>query len=138
MIESFLQIHNLRFICFFLSHPFVIAMDFSISDIREDCKTTITNILRSLRGRKYVFYDPQLTLHFDYLLQDPLGATTLKECSVIDLKELKSDDREAIVDTPSQISAPDFVMYIVYPNSAVIKSVARITQLYRDSGATIL
>jgi len=109
-------------------------MDFSISDIREDCRTTVTNILRSLRGRKYVFYDPFLSLHFDYLIQDPLGAITLKECSVTDMKELKSDDREAIIDTPSQISAPDFVLFIVYPNSAVIKSVAKITQLYRDSG----
>lgn len=98
----------------------------------------MTNILRSLRGRKYVFYDPQLSLHFDYLLQDPLGATTLKECSVIDMKELKSDDREAIVDTPSQISAPDFVLFIVYPNSSVIKSVAKITQLYRDSGSCLI
>lgn len=109
-------------------------MNFNISDIREDCRITITNIFRSLRGRKFVFYDKQLSLHFEYLLQDSMGATALKECSVTEMKELKSDDREAIIDTPSQISAPDFVLFIIYPNSNVIKSVAKITQLYRDSG----
>lgn len=105
---------------------------FDPSLLRQVGRSCIKDMLTSQRGRKHLFFDPQIKGHINQLLYDEQGIKLIKEYNVVEIKMIDSNCLNLRAD--SSTGTVDCILIIVRPNIAVIKQIAKLVRNHRDTG----
>ena len=95
------------------------TMRFSL--LRDEAKSSLIEMLQSIRGGKCVLIDPQLSGLFNYIISD--RAQLFKDNGVQAFRELRGDSTDLSSDTMRDCN-PENVIYLVRPCIPLMKIMA--------------
>jgi len=101
-----------------------------LSILRDEGKLELIEIVQSLRGRKCLVVEPQLSNLLNMII--PEGSRVLKENGVQYFRDLKGELGEFVSETGRDI--PENIVYIVRPNLALMKVIAKQIHVHLKSG----
>ena len=102
----------------------------NLSQLRDDGRAELVEILESLRGRKCLVLDVQLGGLLNQVILE--GSRLLKENGVQYFRELRGELGEFVSESGRDV--PDNIIYLVRPNLAMMKVIAKQIQACLKAG----
>ena len=108
---------------------------FDVNKIRDKSRASLFEVLLSHPGKKAIYYETDLAGHLDQLLLESKSvnevAQSLDEVGVVDMTKLRTNLQDVFL---GMSRAADSLLFIIRPNSAIIKIVCKVIQLHSDAG----